>query len=317
MLALSYGRTRDIFEDYYIMRRKEVVKMEQSTLLLTGALRVFHDFHSSTGNINIAYDFNHDMFNVLREKYNIEQVAGNGDELSKVLKLLRWCCDNVLHGGGAKDIEFIPKTSIDILDYAFQKGYEYGVYCRLQSIVFSECCLALGIKSRILHCLPFNPYDFDTHVVSIVFISALNKWVLFDAGSNGYFLDENDKLLSPVEIRNKLANRDVLKCNQDIFPNGLHQTFEEKENGYKQYISKNIFYFKSMQYNTFGSDLVDNQQTIYCVPVGFDVRNREIAYCEYAIENSPPDLAEDWKKALNEFAEKTQYDFLDLNNFFA
>lgn len=166
--------------------------MEFEYLLFTGALRVFKDFTYSNFAHDFQYDFNNVNLLILKEKYNITQVAGNGDELSKVLNLLRWCCDNVLHNGGSKDVEFIPKTSVDILDYAYQKGYENGVYCRLQSIVFTESCLALGIKSRIVHCLPFSPNDFDSHVISIVFINSLNKWIMVDAGSNGYFLDEKD-----------------------------------------------------------------------------------------------------------------------------
>ena len=148
--------------------------------LYTGALRVFHDFGASNNSIedySFSYDFNSPQYEYLKSKYHIDSVAGNGSELEKALKLLKWCSQNVLHNGGTKDVEFIPKTSGDILDYAFGKGREFGVYCRLQAIVFTECCLALGIKSRILHCLPFSPNDFDTHVVSIVYIPDLSKFM--------------------------------------------------------------------------------------------------------------------------------------------
>lgn len=152
------------------------------------------------------------------------------------------------------------------------------MYCRLQSIVFIECCLAVGIKSRILHCLPFSPSDFDSHVVSIVFINSLNKWIMVDPGNNGYFLDENDTILSPMEVRQKLGNNSFIKCNKDICPNSM-QSFEEKQKNYKGYMAKNLFYFKSVLINTFGSDLLKNQRTVYCTPIGFDVYDREISYC--------------------------------------
>ena len=274
--------------------------------LYTGALRVFRDFDSNR-NIDdciFSYDFNAPEYEKLKTKYRIDEVAGTGSELEKALRLMEWCSNNVLHNGGTKDVEFIPKTSGDILDYAFGKGREYGVYCRLQAIVFTECCLALGIKSRILHCLPFSPNDFDTHVVSMVYISDLKKWVMLDASNNRYFLDPQDNILSPMEIRTKLAFNEHIRCNVP-------------DDNYMTYMAKNMFYFKSLQYNTYGSDLLKNQKTIYCIPAGFDVLDREIAYCQYAIKNSPAELVEDWKKALSGFQERTSYNSLSADLFFS
>ncbi len=279
--------------------------MDYEYSLLIGALKTFNNFDggSPDSNLEFVYDDSAEGFSKLLARYPVKQIAGNGDELSKALNLLKWCSENVLHNGGTKDVEFIPKTSIDILDYAYQKGREYGVYCRLQAIVFTECCLALGIKSRILHCLPFSPYDFDTHVVSMVFIKSLNKWILLDAGNNRYFTDENDQILSPLEIRERLGNDAYIKCNADDEP-------------YKRYMAKNLFYFKSLKYNTFGSDLRSDQATIYCAPQGFDVLGRETAYCEYAIKNSPPEFVEGWEKALAEFRDRPSFINVSASVFF-
>lgn len=269
-----------------------------------GALRVFNDFSCQTNEYAFSYDYNASGYEKLRTKYRIDKVAGNGSELDKALNLMQWCSENVLHNGGTKDVEFIPKTSVDILDYAFQKGREYGVYCRLQAIVFTECCLALGIKSRILHCLPFSPNDFDTHVVSMVYISDMAKWIMLDASNNRYFVNSNRTILSPMEIRSKLAYDDNIECNVP-------------DDDYKMYMAKNMFYFKSPQINTFGSDLLTEQKTIYCIPSGFDVLEREIAYCQYAIKNTPEEFAEDWKRALSKYQKRISFDCLPAKLFFA
>ena len=278
--------------------------MDLEYSLLTGALSVFHDFHSSNSPMEFTYDFKAKEFEELKQKYKIQEVAGNGSELEKVINLLTWCSQNVLHNGGSKDVEFLPKNSLAILDYSFGKGREYGVYCRLQAIVFTECCLALGIKSRILHCLPYSPYDFESHVVSIVYINQLNKWILVDVTNNRYFLDENNTILSPLEIRERLGKNLFIQCNLE-------------DERYKKYMAKNMFYFKSLQYNTFGSDNFLNQNTIYCVPNGFDVLGREVAYCEYGIQNAPEHLKDDWKKHLDEFKKKTDFINVNSNDFFA
>lgn len=269
-----------------------------------GAMRVFHDFNCQTNEYAFSYDYNASGYEKLRTKYRIDRIAGNGSELDKALNLMQWCSENVLHNGGTKDVEFIPKTSVDILDYAFQKGREYGVYCRLQAIVFTECCLALGIKSRILHCLPFSPYDFDTHVVSMVYISDMGKWIMLDASMNRYFVNSDKTILSPMEVRNKLSYDDNIECNVP-------------DDNYKMYMAKNMFYFKSPQRNTFGADLLTGQKTIYCIPSGFDVLEREIAYCQYAIENTSEEFAEDWKRALAEYQKRPSFDGLSANLFFA
>ncbi len=269
-----------------------------------GALRVFNDFSCQTDEYAFSYDYNAPEYDNLRMKYRIDKVAGNGSELDKALNLMQWCSENVLHNGGTKDVEFIPKTSVDILDYAFQKGKEYGVYCRLQAIVFTECCLALGIKSRILHCLPFSPNDFDTHVVSMVYISDMAKWIMLDASNNRYFVNSDKTILSPMEIRSKLAYNDNIECNVP-------------DDNYKMYMAKNMFYFKSPQINTFGSDLLTEQKTIYCIPCGFDVLEREIAYCQYAIKNTSEEFAQDWKRALSTYQKRTSIDCLPAKLFFA
>lgn len=274
--------------------------------IYSGALRAFNNFDAKCNNASadFTYIFDAPEYKKLISKYHIDEVAGNGSELDKALNLMKWCAENVLHNGGTKDVEFVPKTSVDILDYAFKKGKEFGVYCRLQSIVFTECCLALGIKSRILHCLPFSPNDFDSHVVSIVWIENLKKWIMLDSGNGRYFMDSDNNILSPIEIRTKMALNEEIKCNED-------------DENYKLYMAKNLFYFKSLQINTYGSDLLDNQNEIYCIPTGFDVLDREVAYCEYAIKNSPTEFVDDWKKALAEYKGRTSFIGMTADNFFA
>lgn len=278
--------------------------MQSNYSLLIGALKTFHDFTGDNVKKDFIYNHCATGFSELLSKYPVQEVAGNGDTIEKALNLLSWCSENVLHNGGTKDVEFIPKTSLDILNYSYKKGREYGVYCRLQAIVFTECCLALGIKSRILHCLPFSPYDFDTHVVSIVYINSLKKWIMLDAGNNRYFMDEKNMILSPMECRERLGNDDYIKCNID-------------DEDYKYYMAKNLFYFKSLRNNTFGSDLQPEQETIYCAPTGFNVLEREIAYCKYAIKNCPPHLVADWEKTLEEYTKRVCFTNISASMFFS
>ena len=278
--------------------------MKQEDSLLASVLKMSRHFSGNCKNVEFIYNFGAPGFSVLLDQYPIKEIAGNGSELEKVLNLLCWCSANVLHNGGIKDVDFIPKTSLDILNYAYKRGKKFGVYCRLQSIVFTECCMALGIKSRILHCLPFNPYGFDSHVVSMVYIRELNKWILIDAGNNRYFMDEEGIILSPLEIREKLGNNDLIRCNIE-------------DEAYKQYMTKNLFYFKSLKNNTFGADLQKIQETIYCAPDGFNALEREITCCKYAIQNGPRNSVYGWKRNLREHEKCPRFVNASAIDFFA
>lgn len=260
--------------------------------ILAGALKVFSIF---VGDSEIKFSYNHECkeYEELINKYHLCEIAGTGTTIDKVLKLMDWCAANVLHNGGTKDVEFLDKNSLSILDYSFQKGREYGVYCRLQAIVFTECCLALGIKSRILHCLPLSPYDYESHVVSMVYIDEMKKWIMIDAGNKRYFLDEMDNILSPLEARQRLGNQAFIKCNVS-------------DENYLSYMAKNLFYFKSPQINTFGADMVKEQNTIYCIPAGFNVAEREIGYCQYALKHSLPQFVSGWEEELNRLLRRTE-----------
>jgi hypothetical protein len=265
--------------------------MNNEYLLLTGALRVFDDFSkSSCPNFTIEHDVQNPKFELLRNQYSLLEIAGDGDDFSKAVNLMRIVYDNVLHCGGGADAD-IQGDPISIMEYSFGKGRMPGIYCRQQAVVLTECCLAVGLIARTIHCLPFSPNDFDTHVVSMVYINELNKWVLFDQSNNAYFTDKNGIALSPLEARKLLGRDEVNVC----------ENIQRDVESYKQYMAKNLFYIKFWAKNTFGTDLVDNQTTYHLTPLGFDVKDREIAYCEYAIKNCPEEIKKGWEEALEEF----------------
>ena len=265
--------------------------MNSEYLMLTGALRVFDDFSkSSCDNFFIEHDTKNPKFESLWAKYPVMRVAGDGNDFSKAVNLMRWVYDNVMHCGGGEEID-VQSDPISILDYAFCKGRMPGIYCRRQAVVFTECCLSIGLIARTIHCLPFSPNDFESHVVSMVYIGDMSKWVLFDQSNNAYFTDENGIALSPLEARRLLARDEIHVCDN----------LQREHNSYKQYMAKNLFYIKFWAKNTFGTDLVENQITYHLVPLGFNVKDREIAYCEYAIMNSPDEIKNGWEKALDEF----------------
>ena len=203
---------------------------------------------------------------------------------------MHWVHKNVPHCGGGAEVD-VTLDALSILSYTVGKGFAPGIYCYHIATVLTECCLAAGLTARTIHCKPYNPNDVDTHVVSMVFVSEMNKWVLFDPNNDAYFTDKGGVALSPLEARTLLGRDEILVV-------GKPQT---EPDSYKQYMAKNLFYIKFWARNTFGTDLAANQKIYFLAPLGFDLRTREIAYCEYAIKNSPEENRKSWIAALNQF----------------
>lgn len=263
--------------------------MNNEYLLLTGALRVFDNFsQSSCDNYRIEHDVKNPGFELLRKNYPILEIAGGGDCFSKAKNLMKWVHENVPHCGGGGEVD-IAKDSVSILSYSFGKGRLPGIFCYHIAIVFTECCLASGLIARTIHCKPYSPNDVDTHVVSMVYINEMNKWVLFDPNNNAYFTDKNGIALSPLEARHLLGRDEICVCGNP----------EDEPDWYKQYMAKNLFYIKFWSINTFGTDLVENQKVYFLAPLGFDTKGREIAYCDYAIKISPDEYTKDWEDYLD------------------
>ena len=231
--------------------------MDNEYLLLTGALRMFENFSkSSCDNFSIEHDVKNPKYELLRNQYSLLEVAGNGNCFSKAVNIMRWVHDNVLHFGGGGEVDIL-KDSISILNYTFGKGQMPGIFCYHMAIVFTECCFAAGLIARTIQCSPFNPHDIDTHIVSMVYINEMKKWIFFDPTNNAYFTDKNGIALSPLEAR-KLLGRDEI-C--------IAGSMQAKSERYKQYMAKNLFYFNFWAINTFGTDLVKNQVIYFLAPL--------------------------------------------------
>lgn len=283
--------------------------MNSKYRIFAGELRVFQDFScSNVKDLSFVYDFNNENFNILKLRYPIVDIAGKGDDLSKALNLLRWVYDNTWHEGN-KDFSFLKQDSLSILDYCFGKGPEFAINCLLHAIVFTECCLAIGLKARTIGCFPLSPYDFDNHVVSMVFVPSRKKWVMLDADTNAYFLDSNGHILSPWEARETLAKNGKIVINTDIDPKSNKslraKSLRAKIAEYKEYMAKNLFYIACSRINTFGANLGESQETLYLAPKGLNIAERELANRHFRVENSPPEFLDLNKRMLEKLKKET------------
>ena len=242
-----------------------------------GLLRLFDEFDSSVDESapGFQYELSHPELERLREAYRLDQVAGSGDEWSRVLNLMQWMSEGICHRGditkSRREVcESLPMNALGLLKYSFGKGEDCGINCYMLSIVLTEACLSLGLPSRIVSLNPLNPYDFDNHLVTVVWCASRSKWVMADPSYNAYLRDSDGLILNPWEIRDHLCRHRTIICNDELSHNGARYSSED----YLTYVAKNLLYMHSPCFNGFGS-VTSGKTWLTLAPKDLDVCKRE------------------------------------------
>ena len=204
---------------------------------------------------------------MVRDYFKLDSVAGNGDELSKIINILHYAHDNIRHDGGNR--AFAEMDAIDLYNYYKTTGR--GVNCRQLAISLCEMYLAMGIPARYVTCMPADPLDYECHVINCVWSSQLQKWLYIDPTMDAGVMDENGTMLSIAEVRERLIDgRPLVLCET---ANWNHESQQTKEYYLEQYMAKNLYYFVCKKISRFNPESIyrDNDITldIKLIPEGF------------------------------------------------
>ena len=205
--------------------------------------------------------------NVVRDYLKLDSVAGQGDELSKIINLLHFIHDEIPHDGNHR--AFAEMDAIDLYNYVKTTGE--GVNCRQLAISLCEVYLSMGIPARYVTCMPADPNDGECHVINAVWSEQLQKWLWIDPTNDAWVMDENGMMLSIAEVRERMINDQPLVLCETA--NWNHREKQSKEGYLYGYMSKNLYYFVCKKYNRFNpeSDYRPNpaEEDIRLIPVGF------------------------------------------------
>ncbi len=213
---------------------------------------------------------NYNLKNV-KDFFNLDSIAGQGDEISKIINLMTWVNDNIGHRNHYGLCEF---TSIDIYNYS--KSNNSGVNCRLLAMTLNEMYLAMGFKSRYVTCMPKDSMDSDCHVINNVYSDSLKKWLWMDPSFNAYVKDENNNILSIEEVRERMIDERPLILNKDANYHGDETT---KEWYLDYYMAKNLYWFNCVvntQFNTESRYRWTQQTYVALCPVGYTPSKQQI-----------------------------------------
>jgi hypothetical protein len=141
----------------------------------------------------------------LRKGFNLDSIAGQGSDVLQILNLMHWIHDLVPHDGMNGNPEV--KNALSMLEVC--KKDKRGLNCRGLALVLNECYLSMGIKSRVVTCLPKDSLkiDQDCHVINSVYSESLKKWLWIDPTFDAYVMNEKGEMLSIEEVRERLMQR--------------------------------------------------------------------------------------------------------------
>jgi hypothetical protein len=184
----------------------------------------------------------------LRKGFNLDSIAGQGSDVLQILNLMHWIHDLVPHDGMNGNPEV--KNALSMLEVC--KKDKRGLNCRGLALVLNECYLSMGIKSRVVTCLPKDSLkiDQDCHVINSVYSESLKKWLWIDPTFDAYVMNEKGEMLSIEEVRERLISDKTLILNPDA--NWNNQQTQTKENYLENYMAKNLYILQrtaSSEYN--------------------------------------------------------------------
>jgi hypothetical protein len=202
----------------------------------------------------------------VKNYFDLEFIAGNGDEISKIKNLLFFVAKSVGFDGSHRCL--CELDAIDIYNYYQVTGR--GVDCRSKAIMMNEIFLAMGFKSRYVTCMPKDPKDPHNHVINCVYSQSLKKWLYVDPSFGVYITDDNDNMLSVGEVRERIKNG---------LPLVLNPEFEHAKEWYiDRFMAKYLYQIKCLNFFRFNneSDYREWDKSllhITLLPLDFDKNN--------------------------------------------
>ncbi len=252
---------------------------EQIKNLYLGILNNYPDF-SEEADAHLTYDFSAGEWEELNSRYQLERIAKGGTSFEKAGRLMHYFAPRLTHCSFYGN--HVECNALQLLAYSLENR-EHGINCLNKAKILSECCLTLGIYARRVFIHPFSPFDFDSHVVCEIYDECLNKWVMLDPTTDGYFVDENRMPLSVYEIRTGFLSS---RFQTFVASNGRTRDLQKaalRNENINLYLLKNCFRISFEPYNGFGK----KDGSVCLVPKNYSVCKNERLNHRFRVEQMP------------------------------
>ena len=280
------------------MTNKEWLRISQEQQKIYAGILFHHQHFAGEEEGVIRYDLSNPKLAALREKYALETIAGRGKDFDRAKRLMHNLAPRLKHSSWYDN--HVPCNALDLLEYSLDQP-EHGINCLNKSKILAECCLALGIYARRVSIMPYSPYDFDNHVVTEIYDRTMEKWIMLDITTDGYFVDENKNPLSLLEMRNAFARDEFVTFVSSADKLKDLQKSQYKNSYQNSYICKNLFYFIMDQDQGFGP----SERSLFFCPDGFSVRQTRVANARYRCNHLPKEYTH-MKETMEQWLQNLQ-----------
>lgn len=209
-----------------------------------------------------------------RNRFNLDSIAGKGDDISRIKNLLYWVHNNITHDG-SNGLAPGPRNLRNTYDSARRDNCGYN--CRALAISLAEALLAEGIPARYITCIPKAwDTDNDCHVICVAWSDSLGKWVWVDPTFAAFVTDENGLMLHPGEVRYRIQHDLPVVLNKDA--NWNHEGPLSKEEYIDYYMAKNLYILQTNTFNQAepeGESSHDQGYHVALVPQGITYPNSD------------------------------------------
>jgi hypothetical protein len=172
-----------------------------------------------------------------RKEYRLDSIAGKGDEILRMHRLMRWVHSIVRHDSSSAIASRLSAS--ELIQYTKRTGK--GLDCRGLATILNDAYLSMGYPSRILTCMPKDTNDREHHVITMVYSRKLSKWLWMDPTNESYIMDQTGIFLSVREVRDAVINNDNVILNMDANVNNVVR--REKSEYIDRYMAKNLYWF--------------------------------------------------------------------------
>jgi hypothetical protein len=266
------------------MNRKEWLQMSREQQKIYSGILFQNQTFAPGSDATICYEMDAPEFSLLREKYDLETIAGKGGDFARAKRLMHYLAPRLTHSSWYDN--HVPCNALALLEYSLHNPQQ-GINCLNKAKILAECCLALGIFARRVSIMPYSPYDFDNHVVTEIYDRKMQKWIMLDPSTDGYFVDEAKIPLSLLEMRHRFAHDEFITFVTATDRLADLPKSAQKNAYYNSYFCKNLFYFKTGTRNGFGPS--DTWLTF--APEHFSVKETSVGNARFRCNHLPAELS--------------------------
>jgi hypothetical protein len=224
----------------------------------------------------------------VRDYFKVEEIAGTGDEVSRIENIMTWVNKNVKYDGSKSyDGE---RNSIALYEYDRETGN--GINCRMVATLANELYLAAGFRARFVTCMPADSIWNECHVINAVWSNDKAKWLWMDSAFGAVVMDEGGELLSIPEVRDRIRRGLPMTISEG------EKTISGIERAYyiDKYMAKNLYWIGLKAEYGFNTESIRPRiPRIALTPPGYTIFSSQAQWHEYITRN--PDQF--WQAPLN------------------